>query len=106
MKPCFCFVSRSQRRGYALPNAIYTDAVAEDGTLLTSAGGWALGGGNKVGGGVGGLPWPGALFVRRLTSFPFVQFAYAATLVLSTVQQLCGGSSAGACAAAVEWLTA
>ncbi len=38
-------------RGYALPNAIYTDAVGDAGTLLTSADGWVEGGGNKVGGG-------------------------------------------------------
>jgi hypothetical protein len=37
-----------RRRGYALPNAIYTDAVSDLGTLLTSASGWAQGGGNKV----------------------------------------------------------
>lgn len=66
-------------RGYALPNAIYTDAVGDAGTLLTSADGWVEGGGNK--------------------------FAYAATLLLSTVQQLCNGSGS-TCQAAVEWLTA
>jgi hypothetical protein len=37
-----------QRRGYALPNAIYTDAIGDTGTLLTSAVGWAQGDGNKV----------------------------------------------------------
>jgi hypothetical protein len=43
----------------------------------------------------------------RMTSDSTSQFAYAATMLLSMVQQLCSSSSrGGACSTAVEWLTA